>query len=175
MTRALPRIEPVPTAAAPRKRSTLRILAAVGAIVLVLAAAGGLARLWVMQQYYVGVDGNQVTIFQGVRGEVLGVPLHNVVEHSDVSVDQLTETDRNAVTDGIIASDGLDGAHLLVQRLHDRMLPPCPVISATTAPVAPPPAPAPGQTPAPNPAPTTANTTPLPQATAIPGVTCRES
>jgi hypothetical protein len=175
MTRALPRIEPAPAAAAPRKRSTLRILAAVGAIVLVLAAAGGLARLWVMQQYYVGVDGNQVTIFQGVRGEVLGVPLHDVVEHSDVSVDQLTETDRNAVTDGIIASDGLDGAHLLVQRLHDRMLPPCPVISATTAPVAPPPAPAPGQTPAPNPAPTTANTTPLPQATAIPGVTCRES
>jgi serine/threonine protein phosphatase PrpC len=179
MTRALPRIEPVPAAAGPRKRSTLRILAAVGAIVVVLAAAGGLARLWVMQQYYVGVDGNQVTIFQGVRGEVLGVPLHNVVEHSDVSVDQLTETDRNAVTDGIIASDGLDGAHLLVQRLHDRMLPPCPVISATTAPAvpapAPPPAPAPGQTPAPNPAPTTANTTPLPQATAIPGVTCRES
>jgi hypothetical protein len=66
-----------------------------------------------------------------------------------------------------------------VQRLRDRMLPPCPVISATTAPAvpapAPPPAPAPGQTPAPNPAPTTANTTPLPQATAIPGVTCRES
>ena len=163
MTRALPRIEPVPTAAVAKKRPTLRILAAIGAIVLVLAAAGGLARLWVMQQYYVGVDGNQVTIFQGVRGEVLGVPLHDVVEHTDVSVDQLTETDRNAVTDGIIAPDGLDGAHLLVQRLHDRMLPPCPVISATTAPAVPAPAPGPS------------NTTPLPQATAIPGVTCRES
>jgi protein phosphatase len=177
MTRALPRIEPVPTAAAAKKRPTLRILAAIGAIVLVLAAAGGLARLWVMQQYNVGVDADQVTIFQGVRGEVLGVPLHDVVEHTDVTVDQLTETDRNAVTDGIIAPDGLDGAHLLVQRLRDRMLPPCPVISATTAPTAaaPVPAPAPGQPlPAPNPAPTTVNTTPLPQATAIPGVTCRE-
>ena len=50
---------------------------------VVLAAAGGLARLWVMQQYYVGLDGNQVTIFQGVRGQVLGVPLHEVVEHTD--------------------------------------------------------------------------------------------
>jgi len=61
--------------------------------------------------------------------------------------------------------------------LRDRLLKPCPVISATatptppaTAPAAPPavPPPAPGQ-----PAPTTPNTTPLPQASAIPGVTCR--
>ena len=56
-----------------------------------------------MQQYYVGVDADQVTIFQGVRGEVLGVPLHNVVEHTDITLDQLTESDRNGV-DGIIAS-----------------------------------------------------------------------
>jgi protein phosphatase len=179
MTRALPRIEPVPAATAPRKRSTLRVVAAIGAVLLVLAAAGGLARLWVMQQYYVGVDGDQVTIFQGVRGEVLGVPLHDVVQHTDITLDQLTESDRNMVSDGIIAPEGLGDANLLVDRLRGRMLAPCPVISATTAPAvpapAPPPAPAPGQTPAPNPAPTTANTTPLPQATAIPGVTCRES
>jgi hypothetical protein len=81
------------------------------------------------------------------------------------------------VSDGIIAPEGLGDANLLVDRLRGRMLAPCPVISATTAPAAPAPAPAPapGQTPAPLPAPTTANTTPLPQATAIPGVTCRES
>jgi hypothetical protein len=146
-----------------------RIVLSVVAVLVVLTAVGATGRLWVMQQYYVGVDGNQVTIFQGVRGEVLGVPLHDVVEHTDVTVDELTETDRNAVTDGIIASDGLDGAHLLAQRLRDRMLPPCPVISATTAPTAPPPAPAqPGQ-------PTVPNTTSLSPSTVIPGVTCRES
>ena len=136
-----------------------------------LAAAGGLARLWVMQQYYVGVDADQVTIFQGVRGEVLGVPLHEVVEHTDITVDQLTETDRNRVSDGIIAADGLDDARLLVNRLRGRMLAPCPVISATTAPAAAPaapaPAPAPGAGP-PLPSPTRllttpANTTPLPR------------
>src|SRR6476469_6425017 len=142
MTRALPRIEPVPAATAPRKRSTLRVVAAIGAVVLVLAAAGGLARLWVMQQYYVGVDADQVTIFQGVRGEVLGVPLHNVVEHTDITLDQLTESDRNMVSDGIIAPEGLGDANLLVDRLRGRMLAPCPVISATTAPAATP-APAP--------------------------------
>jgi serine/threonine protein phosphatase PrpC len=184
MTRALPRIEPVPAATAARKRSTLRVVAAIGAVVLVLAAACGLARLWVMQQYYVGVDADQVTIFQGVRGEVLGVPLHNVVEHTDITLDQLTESDRNMVSDGIIAPEGLDDANLLVDRLRGRMLAPCPVISATTAPTAAPtaapapaPVPAPAPAPVPNPAPVTTppNTTPLPQATAIPGVTCRES
>jgi protein phosphatase len=127
MTRALPRIEPVPAATAPRKRSTLRVVAAIGAVVLVLAAAGGLARLWVMQQYYVGVDADQVTIFQGVRGEVLGLPLHNVVEHTDITLDQLTESDRNMVSDGIIAPEGLGDANLLVDRLRGRMLAPCPV------------------------------------------------
>jgi len=179
MTRALPRIEPVPAAAAPRKRSTLRVLAAIGAVVLVLAAAGGLARLWVMQQYYVGVDADQVTIFQGVRGAVLGLPLHEVVEHSDFTINDLTESDLSAVTNGIVSTNGLDGAHNLVSMLNDRKLKPCPVISSTVAPTTAP-APVPAPAPAPNPAapkpaapPTTVATTPLPQATGIPGVTCR--
>jgi protein phosphatase len=164
----LPRVEPAPLPAPPRKRTGLRVIAAIGAVVLVLVAAGGLARLWVMQQYFVGVDGTQVTIFQGVRGAVLGVPLHDAVEHTDITVDQLTQTDRNAVEDGIMAPNGIDDAHSVVQRLSERKLKPCPVTSATAVPTpAPAPPPAPGQPPAP-----TTTTTPLPQATAIPGVTC---
>jgi protein phosphatase len=180
MTRALPRVEPVPVAAAPRKRPTLRIIAAVAAVVLVLAAAGGLARLWVMQQYYVGLDTDQVTIFQGVRGDVLGLPLHDVVQRTDLTVDDLTESDRSALDNGIVSTNGLEGAQSVVTMLTDRKLKPCPVISATsvaaaptTAAAAPVPAPAAGQ---PNPVPpptTTPTTTPLPQATGIPGVTCR--
>jgi PPM family protein phosphatase len=172
MTRALPRVEPVPVAV-PRKRPTLRILAAVAAIVVVLAAAGGLARLWVMQQYYVGLDGNQVTIFQGVQGQVLGLPLHDVVEHTNITVDDLMPTDRNAVNDGIITDAGLDGAHTVVQRLRDRMLKPCPVISATAVPAPTAPAPAPAAVPNPAAPTTTVTTTPLPQESGIPGVTCR--
>ena len=175
MTRALPRLEPVPVAAAPHKRRGLKVLATAVAVVLVLAAAGGLARLWVMQQYYVGVDDNRVTIFQGVRGDVLGLPLHDVVEHSDLTINDLTESDLSAVTNGIVSTNGLDGAHNLVTMLNDRKLKPCPVISSTVVPTTPP-APAAAPNPAaPNPAapPTTSATTPLPQATGIPGVTCR--
>ncbi|HEY0815343.1 MAG TPA: PP2C family serine/threonine-protein phosphatase [Pseudonocardia sp.] len=177
MTRALPRIEPVPTAAAGKSRPALRIGAAVLAVLIVLGAAGALARLWVMQQYYVGADGSQVAIFQGVRGDVLGLPLHQLAEPTALALDDLTESDRNAVSDGIIAADGLDGARHLVSRLHDRMLKPCPAAAATTAPAAPAPAaPAPAAVPnpaQPAPAATTPGTTPLPQASAVPGVTCR--
>ncbi len=103
-------------------------MVAVVAVVVVLAAAGGLARLWVLQNYYVGVDGTQVTIFQGVRGAVLGLPLHEVAEHTDITVDDLTASDRGAVDDGILATDGLDGAHGIVQRLRDRGLQPCGIL-----------------------------------------------
>ena len=75
-------------------------------VVLVLAAAGGLARLWVVEQYYVGVDGDQVRIFQGVRGDVLGVPLHEVVERTDLNTSDLTESDRSAIYNGIMSSRG---------------------------------------------------------------------
>lgn len=112
----------------PAPPNVLRVVVAVVAVVVVLAAAGGLARLWVLQNYYVGADGTQVTIFQGVRGAVLGLPLHEVAEHTDITVDDLTASDRNAVDDGILATDGLDGAHGIVQRLRDRELKPCGIL-----------------------------------------------
>ena len=148
------------------------------------SAAGGLARLWVMQQYYVGVDADQVTIFQGVRGEVLGVPLHNVVEHTDITLDQLTESDRNMVSDGIIAAEGLGDANLLVDRLRGRMLAPCPTPglvdpSAALLPPAPDPQLAPTDPAQAVPAdpsaaaPPSIDTTPLPTVAPQPGLNCR--
>ena len=117
-------IEPVPAATAPRKRSTLRVSSPRSArSCCVLAAAGGLARLWVMQQYYVGVDADQVAIFQGVRGEVLGVPLHDgrrAHRHR-----RSTSSPRPTAARSATASSrptGLDGAHRLVDRLRGRML-----------------------------------------------------
>ncbi len=200
MTRALPRVEQAPAVAPAGKRRGLRVLAVALAVLVVLGAAGALARVWVLQQYYVGVDGRQVAIFQGVRGNVLGLPLHEVAEHSEITTDELTESDRSQVENGILpTASGIEGARSVVSMLRDRLLKPCPVISATatptppaTAPAVPPPAapppaapppaapapaapapaapaPAPGQPPAP----TTVNTTPLPQASNIPGVTCR--
>ena len=114
---------------------------------ILLIGAGALARLWVLQQYYVGVNGNQLAIYQGVRGSVLGIPLQNLREGScppgsvdchELSLDDLQETARSAVRDGIISGNGLQGARATVARLRaDEMLPPCP---AAPPPAANPPA-----------------------------------
>ena len=174
ITRALPRMEPAVTSAPAQRRSGLRIAVVAIVVIAVLAATTALARMWVLQQYYVGADGAQVVIFQGVRGAVLGVPLHQVAERSGIALDDLPDADRSAVRDGIIASNGLVGAHSLVDRLRDRMLPPCAVLptpTPTPVPTAAAPPPVPGQPPV---APTTVpDTTPLPSAELTPGVTCR--
>jgi hypothetical protein len=133
-----------------RGRTWLVLLVAL----ILLIGAGALARLWVLQQYYVGVSGSQLAIYQGVRGSVLGVPLQNLREGScppgsvdchELTLDDLQETARSAVRDGIISGNGLQGARATVARLRaDEMLPPCPV--------APPPPPNPPAGGAPRPA-----------------------
>jgi PPM family protein phosphatase len=168
LTRVAPqRVLAETKAPASRRRSRVRLAAGVVVVLAVLVGGGVLARMWVMQQYYVGVDAQQVSIFQGVRGEVLGIPLHRVAERSDITLNDLPETERSAVRDGIITSDGLTGARGLVARLRDRMLEPCPPAVVAQ----PPAAPDPNLTPAPGAPPI--DTTPLPTPAPEPGTTCR--
>ncbi|MCO1658014.1 PP2C family protein-serine/threonine phosphatase [Pseudonocardia humida] len=187
MTRPAPRVvAPVAPAVAPRSRWRLQLAVLVAVALILLVGGGALARLWVLQQYYVGADAEQVAIYQGVRGDVLGIPLHQVAERSDLALVSLPEADRSAVQDGIGSSDGLDGARSVVERLRNRMLPPCselvpPVPSVVVAPTL---TPAPGLPPAGDPnalpptgpvVPTTppVELTPLPQQTPEPGQNCR--
>lgn len=52
-------------------------------VLVVLAGAAFGTRWWVMQQYYIGVGaGDEIAIFQGVHGSVLGLSLHRQVEGS---------------------------------------------------------------------------------------------
>lgn len=174
LTRTAPqRIEPAARAPAAQDRSRLRLVLAVVAVLAVLVAGGVLARMWVLQQYYVGADAGQVVIYQGVRGEIIGLPLHQVAERSEIGLDDLPETERSQVRDGIIAADGVAGARGLVERLRNRMLAPCPTVAEQPPGVVDPAAPdqfAPGQT---VPGVPPVDTTPLPRPAPEPGTTCR--
>ncbi|MDQ4118045.1 MAG: protein phosphatase 2C domain-containing protein [Actinomycetota bacterium] len=159
------RIEPEP-APAPRRRRGVRPVAIVLGVLLVLGLGAWLARTLVMQQYYVGVADNQVAIYQGVRGTALGIPLQRVAERSGIGLDDLPQTVRSQVSDGIVSTDGIDGAHGTVLRLRDRMLPLCGSLNPPAPPVVLPPA-APGAPPV--------TTTPLPTVKPEPGTNCRNT
>jgi protein phosphatase len=189
MTRPAPRVvAPVSPPPPPRSRWRVRLAVLVVAALVLLVGGGALARLWVLQQYFVGDDAEQVAIYQGVRGDVLGIPLNQVAERTDVALESLPQADRRTVLDGITASDGLDGARGVVERLRNRMLPPCSELEPPAPQVVVPPPPPPAPTVAPLPpagdpnlpggvaAPTltpTPELTPLPSETPRPGLNCR--
>jgi serine/threonine protein phosphatase PrpC len=137
MTRTVPRVvtQPAP-APAPRSRWRVRLAVLAATALVLLVGGGALARLWVLDQYFVGVDGEQVVIFQGVRGDVLGVPLHQVAEKTTIALTDLPESERSLIQDGIQSTDGLEGARGVVDKLGLRLLPPCPVAPEVTAPQA---------------------------------------
>jgi protein phosphatase len=142
------------------------------AVLAVLAGGGVLAGTWVLQQYYVGAADGQVAIYQGVRGNVLGLPLQRVAEKTEIALTDLPETTRSSVEDGLLVPEGgLDGARERVAMLRGAMLVPCPAPEQAQPPAGAPPgalplptptqqeAPQPGATqlqpqPQPNPAPT---------------------
>ncbi|MDL5154782.1 PP2C family protein-serine/threonine phosphatase [Actinomycetospora termitidis] len=186
LTRAEPsaRPDPLPSRsdaarghARPRRGRLAVVLAVVG--VLVLAGLGLLVtRLWISQQYYVGVAGDQVVIYQGVRGDVLGVQLQDVSEQTGLKVADLTQVGRTSVQGDSLPTSDLDAAHRTVERLRtDELLPEC----QPPAPIVPTPAPQPGQPAVPGQtvapgapgSPVTAAPTAVPQSPQVPGRDCR--
>jgi protein phosphatase len=186
LTRTAPlRVQPVTPAPVARFRG-LRLTLGVVAVLAVLAGGAVLARMWVLQQYYVGANDDHVAIFQGVRGSVVGLPLQHLVEQTDIALTDLPEATRNTVRDGILVTEGgLAGAQGKVALLRGSMLAPCPVSgleapSAALIPPTPEPQLAPSD-PAAVPVPTDSNvaptptvdTTPLPTVAPQPGLNCR--
>lgn len=71
-----------------RRRRVRRVVLGLLAVVVVAAGAFGFYR-WTQTQYYVGVDGEVVAIYRGIPQSVGPVSLSEVVETSDVVVDDL--------------------------------------------------------------------------------------
>jgi PPM family protein phosphatase len=125
-----------------RRRRGWLVLAA---CVVALVAIGVGAWAWTQTQYYVGVSEGQVAIFQGLPQSLGPIELSQVVETTDVAVDDLQSAYlRERVTETIHA-DSLEAAQAQVALLG---------LDTT------PPEPAPTVDPFPSPAPTVTPTTP---------------
>lgn len=126
------------TAGAGRRRWLLPAVL-LGAFVVLLGVGGYAGLQIVRNQYYVGVDGDNVAIFRGVSSTLVGRSLSSVYQPSNVSVDGLPDFDRARVEQSIPARD-LDDAYAIVERLRDEAArcatttAPAPTAAATSPP-----------------------------------------
>lgn len=138
--RAAPRVVGPPPQ--PPRRWGRRTALALSLVVLAVIALAG-SFLWVRSQYFVGASGDQVVVYRGVDGSVLGVSLASVQEVScapDLSgcaplrVGDLVPAARDQVVQGIRAGT-LEDARGVVSRLTSQLLPVCrePAAGSSTA------------------------------------------
>ncbi len=126
-----------------RRRGRLIIISAAVAVVL-LAIAAAVVRYLAYTNYYVAVGENsEVSVFQGVRGTVLGLELHRKVEGScpaektdcrPLTVNQLPSAQKEQVSQGLSVAD-LDAARSMISqwRTDDEIkTPSCPTDTTTT-------------------------------------------
>ena len=126
-------------AGAGRRRRWLLPAVLLGAFVVLLGVGGYAGLQIVRNQYYVGVDGDNVAIFRGVSSTLVGRSLSSVYEPSKVSIVDLPDFDRARVEQSIPARD-LDDAYAIVERLRDEAArcattaTPAPTAAATSPP-----------------------------------------
>jgi serine/threonine protein phosphatase PrpC len=112
-----PRSEPEPPAH-PRRRWPI-----VTSVLVLLAAViiGGAYAGWryTQDQYYVGTDGSNVAIFQGVNETVAGVRLSHVYEHTDIPLAGVPTTDQATIRATIDSTSGLAGARAILNNIRN--------------------------------------------------------
>ena len=115
-----------------RRRRTRTVLMSVLAVLVLAAGAFGFYR-WTQTQYYVGVDGEVVAIYRGIPQSVGPLALSQVVESTDLPVDDLPEFVRNRV-EQTIHTASLADARVRVEALLEDAAPDEPAPSPTPAP-----------------------------------------
>ncbi|WP_432534981.1 Stp1/IreP family PP2C-type Ser/Thr phosphatase [Kineococcus arenarius] len=101
-----------------RRRVRRRWIAGPLLLVVLLAAGAWGGWRWSQQQYFVGVDGSRVAVFQGLTQDIGPVSTSHVVERTDVAVADLPRT-YAAMVAGRISASGLDDARETVENLQE--------------------------------------------------------
>jgi PPM family protein phosphatase len=130
LPRARPRrheAAPAPVAA-DRRHNRLRLAVSVLAVLAVLVAGGVLTQMWVQRQYFVAVDeAEEVTIYRGLAGSVLGFSLNWVERPTGIALADLQPAARGRLAEPIpVEQGGLPAALQIVASLRADLLPECP-------------------------------------------------
>ncbi|OLT40601.1 protein phosphatase [Saccharomonospora sp. CUA-673] len=122
-------IAPAEPPADPRakRRKRIRLLVGIGLALVLLAAAAIATRYFVMGQYYVGVGANdEVVIYQGIPGSVLGMQLNEEAEGSCPPASTLCEPlrlqdlqqDARAAVSNSVKRDDLEASREYIDTLR---------------------------------------------------------
>lgn len=104
---------------APAKYLKLRWAFGLLTLLGVIWVAAATAFVWSQNQWYIGEQEGNVTIFRGVPTTMIGLDLSEPYQTSNLKVDDLAETYQNQLEDGIHSKD-LAGAQEKVQSLADQ-------------------------------------------------------
>lgn len=116
-----------------RRRRVRRVVLSVLAVVAVAAGAFGFYR-WTQTQYYVGVDGEAVAIYRGIPQSVGPLALSEVVETSDVAVDDLPAFVRERLDQTIHTATLADARERVASLAEDAEPEPTPTPTTPAAP-----------------------------------------
>lgn len=108
--------EKVELAAKPNRK---RLFATIALIVLAIAAGLFGANSWLSSQWYVGISGGNVAIYQGIDQQIGPVSFYSLNLRTELPVNTLTTNDLAAIEQGVSIDDA-DAGLLLVQELWSR-------------------------------------------------------
>jgi protein phosphatase len=121
-------------------------MAVIGAVILVVVVGGGLlGRSALLNSWYVGASGDEVAIFRGVPGSILGLHVSELEQRTGVRIASLVEIEQERVRDGKTADTRAEAEEIV---RHLQRAPVAPPAVVPTAPPSPEPSPLPETPPA---------------------------
>ena len=88
-----------------RRRFTRGILATSISIIALLVVSLVIAVLFIRSEYYIGINGSAVAIYQGVPSKIAGIPLSNLIDTTTIEVKNLPQSVQDKLALGIRVKD----------------------------------------------------------------------
>ena len=88
-----------------RRRFTRGILATSISIIALLVVSLVIAVLFIRSEYYIGINGSTVAIYQGVPSKIAGLPLSNLIDTTTIEVKNLPQSVQDKLALGIRVKD----------------------------------------------------------------------
>ena len=105
---------------AARRRLLHRAAGVSGVIAAVLAAVVLVSFAFIRGEWYLGIDNGTVAIYRGIKGDVFGIPLSELVGTSAVSITDLPASGQDQLEDGIRVQNE-QAALETIESYHDQI------------------------------------------------------